>query len=123
MGLRGAAPVAFVATTDAERAQAFYAGTLGLELLADEPYALVFDLAGTQLRVAKVEQLDPQPHTVLGWTVDDVARTLDTLGIEPLRYAGMEQDERGIWTSPSGALIAWFADPDGNTLSVTQPAP
>src|SRR5438445_13568400 len=106
MGLRGAAPVAFVATTDAERAQAFYAGTLGLELLADEPYALVFDLAGTQLRVAKVEQLDPQPHTVLGWTVDDVARTLDTLGIEPLRYAGLETYERGIWKSSNGATSA-----------------
>jgi catechol 2,3-dioxygenase-like lactoylglutathione lyase family enzyme len=121
--LRHAAPVAFVATTDAERARAFYEDTLELELVADEPFALVFDLAGTVLRIAKVERLAPQPHTVLGWLVDDVDAAVDWLvarGVEPVRYAGLEQDERAIWNSPGGARIAWFRDPDDNTLSVTQ---
>jgi len=124
--LRTAAPIAFVATTDAERARAFYAGTLELELVADEPFALVFDLAGTTLRVAKVDRLDPQPHTVLGWLVDDAGAAVDWLvarGVEPVRYSGLDQDEQGIWRSPGGARVAWFLDPDGNTLSVTQPAP
>jgi catechol 2,3-dioxygenase-like lactoylglutathione lyase family enzyme len=124
--LRTAAPVAFVATTDPVRARAFYADTLELALVADEPFALVFDLAGTALRVAKVDRLEPQPHTVLGWLVDDVGGAVDWLvarGVEPARYAGLDQDERGIWSSPGGARIAWFLDPDGNTLSVTQPVP
>jgi catechol 2,3-dioxygenase-like lactoylglutathione lyase family enzyme len=114
--LRDARPVAFVATTDAGRALAFYRDVLGLELTADEPFALVFDLAGTTLRIAKVERLVPQPHTVLGWIVAD----LEAHGVEPARYPGMEQDEAGIWRSPGGALLAWFVDPDGNTLSLTQ---
>jgi catechol 2,3-dioxygenase-like lactoylglutathione lyase family enzyme len=121
--LRDARPVAFVATTDAGRALAFYRDVLGLELTADEPFALVFDLAGTTLRIAKVERLVPQPHTVLGWVVGDVAAAvadLETHGVEPARYPGMEQDEAGIWRSPGGALLAWFVDPDGNTLSLTQ---
>ena len=123
MGLRGARPVAFLATADPDRAAAFYAGVLGLELIADEPYALVFDLAGTMLRVAKVERLEPQPHTVLGWIVDDVAAALAGLDVQPLRYSGLDQDADGIWTAPGGARIAWLADPDGNTLSLTELQP
>src|SRR4051794_33341989 len=123
MTLRGAAAVAFVATVDPERAKAFYVDVLGLELIADEPYALVLDLAGTPLRIAKVEQLQPQPHTVLGWAVEDVGAALAGLAVEPLRYAGLDQDAAGIWTAPGGARIAWFADPDGNTLSLTELQP
>jgi hypothetical protein len=96
---------------------------LGLALVADEPFALVFDLAGTMLRIAKVEQLVPQPHTVLGWIVEDISTAVAGLraqGVEPARYPGMEQDELGIWRSPGGALLTWFRDPDGNTLSLTQ---
>jgi catechol 2,3-dioxygenase-like lactoylglutathione lyase family enzyme len=121
--LRDARPVAFVATSHAGRALAFYRDVLGLELVADEPFALVFDLAGTTLRIAKVERLVPQPHTVLGWIVEDVAVAVGELragGVEPVRYAGMEQDEAGVWRAPGGALVAWFVDPDGNTLSLTQ---
>jgi catechol 2,3-dioxygenase-like lactoylglutathione lyase family enzyme len=115
--------MAFVATTDAARAIAFYRDVLGLELVEEDPFALVFDLAGTPLRVVKVERLAPQPYTALGWVVDDLDATLAGLrarGVEPNRYPGMEQDEAGIWRSPGGALLAWFVDPDGNTLSLTQ---
>jgi catechol 2,3-dioxygenase-like lactoylglutathione lyase family enzyme len=121
--LREARPIAFVATTDPDRALAFYRDVLGLALVADEPFALVFDLAGTTLRIAKVEHLVPQPHTVLGWVVEDVAAAVAGLragGVEPVRYPGMEQDGEGIWRAPGGALLAWFRDPDGNTLSLTQ---
>ena len=94
---------------------------LGLELVADDPFALVFDLAGTSLRIAKVDRVVPAGYTVLGWQVDDVEAMLDALGVETLRYPGLEQDERGVWTSPSGARVAWLADPDGNTLSLSAP--
>jgi catechol 2,3-dioxygenase-like lactoylglutathione lyase family enzyme len=121
--LHDARPIAFVATTDPARALTFYRDLLGLALVADEPFALVFDLAGTMLRIAKVEQLVPQPHTVLGWIVEDISAAVAGLraqGVEPVRYPGMEQDELGIWRSPGGALLTWFRDPDGNTLSLTQ---
>lgn len=116
--------IAFVATTDAARARAFYEGVLGLRLLADEPYALVFDAAGTTLRIAKVRELTPAPHTVLGWEAADIAAVADALaarGAAFERYPGFEQDARGVWTSPAGAKIAWFRDPDGNLLSLTEP--
>lgn len=120
----GSSPViAFVATTDPRRAKAFYAGTLGLRLTGEDPFALVFDAAGTMLRVATVTALKPAGYTVLGWNVRDIDRAVRDLaekGVAFQRYDGMPQDELGIWTSPGGARIAWFLDPDGNTLSLTE---
>ena len=115
--------IAFVATTKSERARAFYEGVLGLSLLADEPFALVFDAHGVTLRVAKVQALDPAPHTVLGWSVADIRGTIEGLikkGVVFERYDGLPQDQMGVWTSPSGARVVWFKDPDGNVLSLTQ---
>src|SRR5438105_4379689 len=114
--------MAFVATRNAARARAFYQGTLGLVLIGDEPYALVFDAMGTTLRVQKVKTLTPAPHTVLGWRVLDLTmavRTLTSKGITFERYGFLEQDKDGIWKTPSGAKVAWFRDPDGNVLSLT----
>jgi len=113
----------FTATKDAPRAQAFYRDTLGLKLLEDTPFALVFDANGTTLRVQKVDAVVPAPYTVLGWEVDDiraVARAMLEKGVQFRKYQGMDQDADGIWASPSGARVAWFEDPDGNTLSITQ---
>ena len=119
--LEAALPVAFVSTTDPDRALAFYRGTLGLTFVADEGFALVFDLAGTMLRVTRVDELAPRPFTVLGWRVADVeaaAAALASRGVAFERYPGHEQDGLGIWRSPSGARVAWFRDPDGNVLSI-----
>jgi predicted enzyme related to lactoylglutathione lyase len=115
--------VALVPTTDPVRARAFYAGTLGLALEDESSFALVFRVAGTMLRVTVVEELSPQPFTVLGWLVADIDAAIDTLsqrGVGFERFDGMEQDGRGTWSAPSGARIAWFKDPDGNVLSLTQ---
>ena len=123
--LGGSDLVAFAPTTDAAEARAFYEGVLGLRLVADEkPFALVFDANGTTLRVTTVHELKPQQFTILGWRVADIEATVDRLtanGVEFNRYKGMnDADPRGIWNSPSGARVAWFKDPDGNVLSVTE---
>jgi catechol 2,3-dioxygenase-like lactoylglutathione lyase family enzyme len=117
--------VAFVATTNSTRARAFYEGVLGLNLVEDQhPFALVFDANGTMLRVTAVQEHNPAPFTVLGWDVDSIEESVDQLtaaGVEFQRYPGINDgDPKGIWTAPSGARIAWFKDPDGNVLSVTQ---
>jgi len=115
--------VAFVATVDPGRAKAFYAQTLGLRLTSEDSFALVFDAGGTMLRVATVQELKPAGYTVLGWIVADIENTIRTLigrGVSFQRYPGMPQDANGVWTSPGGARIAWFLDPDGNTLSLTE---
>lgn len=115
--------VAFAGTRDQERAKAFYGGALGLRLVSEDRFALVFDANGTMLRIAVVEEVATVKYTVLGWQVPDIAETardLQQAGVELERYEGMKQDERGIWKSPSGASIGWFKDPDGNTLSITQ---
>ena len=120
----GSSPViAFVATTDPGRAKAFYAGALGLRLTGEDPFALVFDAGGTMLRVATAPAVKPAGYTVLGWQVRDIDRAVRDLagkGVAFQRYDGMPQDDQGIWTSPGGARIAWFLDPDGNTLSLTE---
>ena len=123
--LRTSNLVAFVAVRDPERAIKFYRDTLGLGLVSDElPFALVFDVQGTMLRVTVVKELTPAAHTILGWKVSNIDAEVDALraaGVVFERYSPkMGQDERGIWTSPSGARVAWFQDPDGNVLSITQ---
>ena len=115
--------MAFVAATDLRRARAFYEQTLGLPVLEQNDFACVLDAHGTTLRVTAVPEVARAGYTVLGWRVADIAaatRELTTRGVTFLRYAGMSQDEHGIWAAPSGAQVAWFADPDGNTLSLTQ---
>ena len=115
--------IAFVATQDPARARAFYRETLGLRLVSEDPFALVFDVGGTMLRVTTVTEVSKANYTVLGWKVGDIiqaAKNLHKARIRLERYAGMQQDELGIWKSPSGARVAWFKDPDGNTLSITQ---
>ena len=119
--LSGADLVAFVATTDTARARAFYEGVLGLTVIDDDGFACVVDAHGTTVRITAVPERAPAPYTVLGWKVDDLDSTVDGLvarGVEFLRFDGMEQDDRGVWAAPGGARIAWFADPDGNTLSL-----
>ena len=115
--------ISFVATKNPAVAWEFYERTLGLSLVSDDPFALVFNVNGVMLRVAKVQELTPAKHAILGWDVQDVCAEIEQLtkrGVRFERYAGLPQDEQGIWTSPIGAKVAWFKDGDGNTLSLTQ---
>lgn len=116
--------VAFVTIRNVESARAFYRDTLGLRLVAEElPFALVFDAHGTMLRLAISPQSIPQPGTVLGWSVPEIENTVNNLrsaGVVFQRFEGMPQDELGIWNTPTGAKVAWFKDPDGNLLSLSQ---
>lgn len=115
--------VAFAATSSAGKARRFYRDTLGLRLVDDNPFALVFDAKGTMLRVQLVDEVKAPGYTVLGWQVKDIEATIKTLKKKRVKfnvYPGMGQDALGVWTSPSGARIAWFSDPDGNTLSLTE---
>ena len=115
--------IAFSSTTDLVRARTFYEGVLGLRVVDENAYACVFDANGTMLRVTAVAQVARPGYTVLGWSVTDIAETITELearGVAFVRYDGMEQDAQGIWTTPNGDRIAWFADPDGNVLSLTE---
>ena len=114
----------FLATMDGDVSKTFYAEVLGLELTEDSPFAVVFRLAGAELRISKVPAFTPFPWTVLDWQVSDIRQAMSTLkdkGVSFERFDGMEQDEEGVWAVPGGgARIAWFKDPDGNVLSVSQ---
>jgi catechol 2,3-dioxygenase-like lactoylglutathione lyase family enzyme len=115
--------IAFIATAQPEQAKVFYGEVLGLRLMEDTPFALVFDAKGTMLRIQKVETLTKAGYTALGWHVGDIQEAVEMLlkrGILFDRYPGLPQDEQGIWTTPEGNKIAWFTDPDGNTLSLTE---
>jgi predicted enzyme related to lactoylglutathione lyase len=115
--------IAFVPTLDLTKARSFYEGILNLRLVSEDGFAFVFEADGTMLRVTKVDRLTPQPFTVLGWEVADISDSVSRFvqrGIRFEHYGMSGQDDRGIWTSPSGARIAWFKDPDGNVLSLTQ---
>ena len=117
-------PIATVAVRDLGVAKKFYRDTLGLRLLSEEPpFALVFDANGIMLRLGMGKELPPAQHTVLGWQVPDAVaavRDLQKAGVRFERHAHMKQDELGIWTTPTGSKVAWFKDPDGNTLSISE---
>jgi catechol 2,3-dioxygenase-like lactoylglutathione lyase family enzyme len=122
-GLGSADVMTFVATSDMPAARAFYERALGLRVSGQSPIACVFDANGTTLRVVAVEEPTIAPYTVLGWIVSDIAATIRELtarGVDFARFDGMDQDELGIWNAPGGTSVAWFKDPDGNVLSLTQ---
>ncbi len=118
-------PVGFIPTANAEAARAFYEQTLGLHFESDDQFALVFRLGpahGTMLRVVRAGAFTPAPFTIFGWQADNIESCVDELlkrGLVFERYGQFEQDERAIWHAPGGAKVAWFKDPDGNTLSIT----
>ncbi|HEX2317771.1 MAG TPA: VOC family protein [Streptosporangiaceae bacterium] len=123
MMLDRSAVIAFAAATDLDRAREFYQGTLGLTLVDQNPIACVFDVCGTMLRVTAVAQVATPGYTILGWRVDDIDGTLAGLrarGVSFTRYEQLGQDDNSIWMAPNGDRIAWFTDPDGNTLSLTE---
>jgi catechol 2,3-dioxygenase-like lactoylglutathione lyase family enzyme len=118
--------IAFAPTRDPAKAREFYGRILGLEFITTDSFAVVFNARGTTLRVvnvAEVKDFRPAPFTILGWQVTNVSDTVGDLvkkGVQFERFPGMDQDEKGIWKSPTGARIAWFKDPDGNILSISQ---
>lgn len=116
--------MAVVYTTDLVRARAFYEGTLGLTVIHEDPMGFEIDAGGTRVRVGAHAGFEPRPGTVAGWMVADLAGVigwLDGLGIATERYEGLDQDELGVWQPfPGAPRIAWFRDPDGNTLSIRQ---
>jgi len=121
--LQASEVIAFVGSADLPQARAFYEQVLGLRVTEQNDFACVFDANGTLLRVTAVGEVARPGYTVLGWRVADIAATVRGLtarGVAFLRYDGMDQDESGVWTTPAGDKIAWFPDPGGNVLSLTQ---
>ena len=118
--------IAFVPTRNREKARPFYEKTLGLSFVSDDQFALVFEAHGVMVRVVDVSSVagfEPAPFTILGWSVGDIGKIVKGLGKKGIkfeRFPGMQQDLLGVWSSPSGAKVAWFKDPDGNVLSVTE---
>jgi len=116
--------VALVPISDGDRAKSFYVDKLGLKFLSDDGFAIVLDADGNKVRLTKMKEVKPQPFTVLGWEVADIASVISELqgsGVVFERFGDfMKQDELGVWTAPDGSKVAWFKDPDGNILSVSQ---
>lgn len=115
--------IAFVATAKPDEARAFYRDMIGLSLVEETEFSIVFLSGETMLRIQKVAEVAVPPDTALGWEVDDIAARMAELaanGIAFERFDGFGQDEAGVWTAPDGTKVAWFRDPDGNRLSLTQ---
>jgi catechol 2,3-dioxygenase-like lactoylglutathione lyase family enzyme len=121
---QSATPVAFLYVGDRERALLFYRDKLGLPLRSSDDFGDFIDLGGALARMTVMPDHQPRPHPVLGWNVEDIAAAAADLAdrdIGLIRYEHMDQDELGIWTAPDGATrVAFFADPDGNVLSIAQ---
>lgn len=115
--------IGFIPTRDVDNALNFYRDILGLHFVSDDAFAIVMDSNGITVRLVRIEEFTPAPYTILGWQVEDIESTVKQLAAKGLtfqRYSFLDQNKDGIWTAPSGAKIAWFHDPDGNTLSLSQ---
>jgi catechol 2,3-dioxygenase-like lactoylglutathione lyase family enzyme len=115
--------VGFILTTDYDKARTFYESALGCEFVSLDQFALVVKRDGHQIRISKVADFTPLRSTVLGWEVSDIERVVDALaqrGVVFERYPFVADKERGIWSAPGGSKVAWFKDPDGNVLSISQ---
>jgi catechol 2,3-dioxygenase-like lactoylglutathione lyase family enzyme len=115
--------VAFVPITGSKQSRPFYEEVLGLRFVSDDPFALVMDSNGVKVRLAKAGKFTPAGFTVLGWEVTGIEESvaeLEKKGVRFEKFPGLPQDERGIWTTPNGDKVAWFKDPDGNILSLSQ---
>jgi predicted enzyme related to lactoylglutathione lyase len=120
--LGGAPVISFIPVRDLAVARAFYATTLDMPVMDENSVVVVVSANGAMLRLTHVLDFQPQPFSIVGWEVKDIEATIDALvarDVTFMRYDGMRQDARGIWETPGGDLVAWFADPDGNTLSLT----
>jgi catechol 2,3-dioxygenase-like lactoylglutathione lyase family enzyme len=115
--------VGFVPTRDYDQARAFYESKLGFAFVSLDQYALVMSVGGHKIRIAKVPNFTPLQGTILGWEVEDIKAVVAWLmkrGVAPEKYPFVQDREFGIWTTPNGDKVAWFKDPDGNILSVSQ---
>jgi catechol 2,3-dioxygenase-like lactoylglutathione lyase family enzyme len=115
--------VAFAPTKDSHKARAFYEGVLGLRFVKDDGFALVMDANGIMVRISKAPDFKPAPFTILGWRVSGIEKIVAGLqekGVTFERFSFFQQDKLGIWTAPTGDKVAWFKDPDGNILSVSE---
>ncbi len=115
--------IAFVPIRDSQQSRPFYEGALGLRFVSDDPFALVMDSNGVMVRLAKTPKFTPAGFTVMGWEVsviEEAVASLQKKGVKFEKFPGLPQDESGIWAAPGGAKVAWFKDPDGNILSLSQ---
>jgi len=115
--------VGFVPTKDSKKARDFYEGKLGFQFVSDDQFALVMRAGEAMIRIAKAQDFTPARYTILGWEVHDieaVVRWLKERGVVFEKYPWVQDQELGIWTAPGGSKVAWFKDPDGNVLSVSQ---
>jgi len=115
--------IGFLVTTDYDKTRAFFEGTLGFEFVSLDQFALAMKIGGHQVRISKIPNFTPRQGTVLGWEVSDIEATVAALtksGVVFEKYPFVQDKERGIWTTPDGSKVAWFKDPDGNILSVSQ---
>jgi catechol 2,3-dioxygenase-like lactoylglutathione lyase family enzyme len=121
--LNGCPVIGFIPTKDFARARAFYVDLLGLSEVSEDGFALFVKASDISVRIFLAGEFTPAPYTILGWSVTDMKQTVEQMsarGIVFERYAYLEQDASGVWTAPNGARVAWFKDPDGNTLSISQ---
>jgi catechol 2,3-dioxygenase-like lactoylglutathione lyase family enzyme len=110
-------------TSRIEEAERFYSRILGLRFKGRSDGACVYDVGGGDLRVSPVPSTQPTTHTVMGFAVSDlsvVIGSLESRGIKFERFPGLPHNDNGVLTTPGGAKVAWFRDPDGNLLSIVE---
>lgn len=115
--------IGFVPTKNSKRSREFYEEKLGFKFVSDDQFALVMQAGKSMIRIVKGAKFTPAQYTVMGWEVTDIeamVKWLDGRGVAFEKYPFVQDQKSGIWTTPNGDKVAWFKDPDGNVLSLSQ---
>jgi catechol 2,3-dioxygenase-like lactoylglutathione lyase family enzyme len=115
--------IGFVPTKDSKRSREFYEGKLGFQFVSDDQFALVMQAGDSMIRIAKAGNFTPAQYTVMGWEVTEIeamVKWLNGRGVMFEKYPFVQDRDLGIWKTPNGDKVAWFKDPDGNVLSLSQ---
>jgi len=115
--------IGFILTRDYKKAREFYEGVLGCTFVSHDQFALVVKAGKNSIRIVQMAAFTPLQSTVLGWEVQGIEAVMDRLrerGVAFEKYPFVQDKERGIWTTPNGDKVAWFKDPDGNVLGVSE---
>src|SRR5919107_1863112 len=127
MGLSRYKVAAAVPVSPMDGAREFYEGKLGLSVGIDSGDNLQYRCAeGGVIHVYLApEHAGKSTATLAGWGVDDVEEVVDELTSKGVAFERYDEgpiitDEKGIATFEGGAKVAYFRDPDGNSLSIAQ---
>jgi len=112
-----------IPASDLDRARRFYADTLGLTPVSENPGGLIYATAGgTYFFLYETAFAGQAGHTIAQWHVADVAAEVSELKAKGLEFDHYDLPETtwegDVASVPGMGHAAWFKDSEGNIMCI-----